>query len=329
MGEGHQALSFAAALSEGSAIILDGALGTELTRLGRRIGSKDWVSSTLGSPEDVSRIHRAYAEAGAQIHIANTFATARYVLADVGLESQFERINREAIRICRNAISGVGPEPSWVAGSISTYVVGSDRANLPRGPQLEAFVREHAALLADAGCDLIVLEMLFDVETSILMMKAARAARLPISIGLTCIRDDAGDVFLRGEYTGRPDYKVRLIDALPQIVSATSADHPWIVTIMHSDLEVTDDAVDIVRRTWSGPLGAYPNTGHLVPPDDWDYASVCETDVFLSYARSWVGRGVKIIGGCCGVGPAHIAALASEWGVKPPRRTEPSSEAEF
>ena len=303
-------LSFEERLVQRTPIIMDGAMGTELTRLGRKIGSGDWISTTLGSADEVADIHGSYVRAGAQVHIANTFATARHVLADIGIDDRFETINREAVTLCRRTVENTGASPQWIAGSVSTYVIGSDRARLPRGPELAEQVQEQAQVLAHAGCDLLVLEMLYDVETSLVMMEAASSAGLPVSVGLTCRLDPSGRVCLRGEYTARQDYSLSLTDALPALIAEARGEIPWIVTIMHSDLDATDAAIDIVADLWDGPIGVYPNSGVLVPPDAWDHDSICSPDEFVAYARHWAAKGVKMIGGCCGVGPAHIHALS-------------------
>ncbi len=286
-------------------------MGTELTRLGRRIGSGDWISTTLGSAEEVAEIHRNYANAGARIHIANTFATARHVLADIGIDDRFDAINRQAVALCRQTAEEAGGSPQWIAGSLSTYVIGSDRARLPRGSVLAEQVREQAHVLAAAGCDLLALEMLFDVQTSLVMMKAASGAELPVSVGLTCRLDPDGRVCLRGEHTARQDFSLTLNDALPALIAETGGDLAWMLTIMHSDLEATDAAVDIVSDHWDGPIGVYPNSGVLDPPDTWDHDSVCSPEELVAHARRWAAQGARMIGGCCGVGPGHIRALAA------------------
>ncbi len=303
-------VSFKERLADTQPIVMDGAMGTELTRLGRKIGAADWVSTTLGSADEVRDIHLSYVKAGARIHIANTFATARHVLAEIGIADQFDAINRNAVRLCRETAESAGHSPQWVAGSISTYVIGSDRSNLPRGSVLEAQVVEQGDILADAGCDLLVLEMLFDIETTVVMMKAAASTGLPVSIGLTCRLDPQRNVCLRGEHTAREDYTLPLKHALPAIIDQAEDGHTWIMTIMHSDLEATDAALDLVTDCWDGPIGVYPNSGSLIPPDAWDHDSVCSPPAFVASSENWSAKGANIIGGCCGIGPRHIEALA-------------------
>ena len=280
-------------------------MGTELVRLGHGIGTAEWIAATLDLAAPVAALHRAYAEAGARLHLANTFATARHVLASLGQETRFEAVNRAAVDICRDAIRE-SEQTNWIAGSISTYVLGSDRANLPRGTALMRDVREHAALLADAGCNMIALEMLFDAETSVEMIRAAATAGLPVSAGLTVIRAPDGAITMRGEYTDRPQYDLTLEAALPHILAAMPKD--GIVTIMHSQFPDTTDALAILRRYWDGPVGVYPNSGRFAPPSGWDNDAACAPTEFVEQAMQW--RGIAFLGGCCGIGPDHIAALA-------------------
>ena len=94
------------ALKSKRIVIMDGAIGTELDKLGTRISSRDWVASTIGAAKDLKAIHHAYASAAAEIHIANTFASSKHTLGSVGLEHAFEKINREAVSICREAVNG-------------------------------------------------------------------------------------------------------------------------------------------------------------------------------------------------------------------------------
>jgi S-methylmethionine-dependent homocysteine/selenocysteine methylase len=293
----------------GDPVIMDGAMGTELDRRGTSIASADWVASTIGAPADLDAIHHAYAQAGAQLHIANTFATARHVLCEVGLGDRFEQLNRDAVALCRQAVERAGVDTYWIAGSISTYMIGSDRGRLPPVPELEAHARDQASILADAGCDMIVLEMLHDVETSCCLMRAAASSGLPVSVGLTVVFDDQGEVVLRGLKTGARDGCQALKTALPDVLLDMEGDYPWILTIMHSDLAETDAALEVVRERWAGPIGIYPNAGKFVQGHGWDHRKICTPDEFVQRAMAWAAQGAGFIGGCCGIGPDHIQAL--------------------
>jgi homocysteine S-methyltransferase len=99
---------------------------------------------------------------------------------------------------------------------------------------------------------------------------------------------------------------VALISSLAD--SALSA-----VTVMHSSPEQVDLAIDIVRAHWRGPVGVYPHVGTFNPPT-WEFGDITP-DEFAQLARGWAEQGIQIIGGCCGIRPAHIAA--AKRGVAP------------
>ncbi|MEM1197775.1 MAG: homocysteine S-methyltransferase family protein [Pseudomonadota bacterium] len=302
--------SLLAAMHENPPLIMDGAMGTELDRRGTSIASTDWVASTLGAPEDVASIHKSYTQAGAQLHIANTFATGRHVLAEVGLADRFEELNRDAVVQCRASVEGAGDRPFWIAGSISTYMIGSDRGRLPAHGELLQNASDQAAILADEGCHMIVLEMLHDVETSSCLMEAAATTGLPVSVGLTVVFDEDRRPVMRGLKTGSGSGQLSLEEALPPLLSQMEGDYPWILTVMHSDLDETDAALELVHAHWDGPIGVYPNSGKFTDGYGWDHRAICTPQEFTEHANAWAVAGAGFIGGCCGIGPDHIHAFA-------------------
>ena len=78
---------------------------------------------------------------------------------------------------------------------------------------------------------------------------------------------------------------------------------------MHSAFDVTEDAVRIMRKNYTGPVGAYPNAGYWERPN-WVFVDRLSPDEYLTGARRWAEAGATIVGGCCGVGVEHIRALA-------------------
>ena len=110
----------------------------------------------MGShPEILRRIHADYIDAGAEIHIVNSFALARHVLEPAGYGDQVEIFNRRAVELCREAIATAGTgRRHWIAGSLSTFSDKSDRSRLPQRAGLRANYDEQAAILSAAGVDL-------------------------------------------------------------------------------------------------------------------------------------------------------------------------------
>ncbi len=291
-------------------VCMDGAMNTELSRKGLVFDTDEWLMVNQTSPGHIAEIHRAYARAGAEIHIANSFAVARHVLEQAGLAQRFKALNRAAVTLCRDAIDGAASHPQWIAGSISTYAHNHDRNNLPDLVTLEKNCQEQATVLARAGCDLIALEMLFDVDTSVAMLKGAAACGLPISIGLVCAIEPSGDVVLEGSRDGRRGKQNTPIDrALPRILSAVPVDAELIVSVMHSEIAATGPSVRAIQRHWEGVIATYPNRGRYRPPGGWDTSGACGAVAFADACEQWLRQGATIVGGCCGVGPEHIAEL--------------------
>ena len=290
-------------------LLMDGALGTELERRGVPFEGAGWSALAVRDHGDIVRqTHEDYIRAGAELHIVNSFALARHVLEPLGLGDRFEALNRRAVTLFEDAVksSGTSRENLWAAGSLSTFAAHSNRSLLPRGDALVENFGDQARILQAAGVDLFALEMLFDVETSLAMLAAVRDIGLPLILGFCCDRDQHDGIGVTTKLgMGSP---VRLFeDILPAVLGNIDNDNT-IASIMHSDIDVTDAALEILRRYWDGPVAVYPNSGYFVDLR-MQFDSVCSVTEFAAAARRWSDAGVGIIGGCCGIGPGHIAAL--------------------
>ena len=84
------------------------------------------------------------------------------------------------------------------------------------------------------------------------------------------------------------------------------------VLMMHSVRDVIEDAVEALRSTWPGPVGAYPKAGYWTRPN-WTFVDQVSPEEYLADAGRWVEAGATIVGGCCEVGVEHIRALAEGW----------------
>jgi S-methylmethionine-dependent homocysteine/selenocysteine methylase len=99
-----------------------------------------------------------------------------------------------------------------------------------------------------------------------------------------------------------------LAEAIGPVTEAGGA----LVAIMHSELDVVEPALDILCDQWTGAMGAYPHSGDFVMPN-WLFDDVVDTEPFAETASQWVDR-VAVLGGCCGISPDHIRALALKLG---------------
>jgi S-methylmethionine-dependent homocysteine/selenocysteine methylase len=138
-------------------------------------------------------------------------------------------------------------------------------------------------------------------EHALPALEAARETGLPIWLGVSAARDTNGTLVTWRDASA-PD-PIPLRDLLEPLL------HPDLaaVCVMHTELEETKEALQLVRSLWPGVCGCYPHAG-AGRPGRWVFTTL-ETDAFADEARQWADLGAQLIGGCCGVGPEHIAAV--------------------
>jgi S-methylmethionine-dependent homocysteine/selenocysteine methylase len=291
-------------LAGGEIVIMDGGTGTGLQAMGVPMNGEAWGGvANLTHLDAVRSLHAAYLDAGAQILITNTFATGPGPLTAAGYGDRFAEANRNAVAAAMRARTDAAADDVVIAGSMSRDVangladtgvpfdVSSDDAALRDG------YRRQAEILAEAGVDLIVLEMMGSRTHLEPAFAGASETGLPVWVGLSIAR--AGDG--RAETIDGEDAS-GLIGSLP--AAAIDA-----VFVMHSDVDVVPASLAAVRAVWPGTMGAYPHVGDWTPPN-WVFRDI-DPAGFARRAREWVAAGATIVGGCCGTGPEHVAALAT------------------
>ena len=299
-------------IADGELVIVDGGMGTQLQAEGTAMDDVAWSArANLEQPEVVQRIHEEYIQAGAEVIIANTYAASRAALEPAGLGSRVAEANRSAMRAALRARETAATGPVAVAGSMSSFSpIDMDPGALgkpldvpaaedPRFPGLADF-REQAKLLAEEGADLIALEMISARGYGRAALLAAAETGLPVWLGLSPVRLDDGTLGTLPELGDG--------DSFEELLSALADPAPAAVTVMHADPEVTLDAIEIIRSHFAGPIGVYAETGGWEPPN-WVFDGLTPGQ-YLQQAITWADRGAQLIGGCCGVGPGHIRALA-------------------
>lgn len=296
----------AAKLKTGGIIIIDGGTGTDIQRRGAAMSGETWCAEVnLSHPEIVRQVHMDYIRAGAEMIIANTFATSPLLFNALGRDDEMIEIDKAAVAIAKEAARG---HEVAVAGSVSTMrpvVKGSDRTSKQREwPEdvARALFRRKVDNLARCKVDLLMMEMMRDTDYSVWATEAAIATRIPVWVGISVERNKDGK--LTG--FGRED------QLLEDVAAALAATRPAVISIMHSSPNDTDEAIDIVRRHWDGPLGAYPESGYFRMPE-WTFVDIIPPEDLVSRARQWRQQGCTIFGGCCGLGPEHISALSREY----------------
>ena len=292
-------------LSRGEAIILDGGTGTDIQRRGVPMSGETWCAeANLTHPEIVRAVHEDYIRAGAEVITSNTFASSALDFHHLGRDHELAAVDNAAVRIAQEAARGTSVA---VAGSMSTMrpmSIGSDRNDLALSwteAEARQLFRNKARILKDAGVDFIMMELMRDTDYAVWASEAALETGLPVWIGVSTERDAEGT--LRG--WGRADCRYE------DVVAALTALKPAVMSVMHTSPNDTDDAITILRKHWSGPIGTYPECGYFQSPD-WLFIDVIPPAALLAKSRDWQKLGASIFGGCCGIGAEHIAVLADE-----------------
>ena len=291
---------------------MDGALGTELERRCVDVYGKSWSALAVENEANVIvDIHVDYINAGAKLHIANSFSLGRHVLETVGQEGRFEALNRASVKLFNDAVDKTefNRDDFWVAGSVSTFFTNSDRSLLPDTEILFKNCVDQIEILVDEGIDVIALEMLADYSITKSLLGAAEQFDLPIIVGITC-EWAADGVSVETQARSMGLEPILLDELLPQIIGMVTS-RQAIFAIMHTEPDVTDAALPILKHHWNGPTAVYPNSG-IFSMDQGialDFDTVQPADQFSEVARNWFAGGVDIVGGCCGIGPDHIASL--------------------
>lgn len=293
-------------LAAGETIILDGGTGTDIQRRGAPMSGDTWCADANLTHGDIVRdVHLDYIAQGADIITANTYASSPLTFSHIGRVDDVNRIDAVAIAIAKQTVVETDV---CVAGSMSTMrpmQLGTDRNDLAiEWPEVEAraLFAMKAKGLKDAGVDLIMMEMMRDADYAVLACKAALATGLPVWIGIAVEKREDGQ--LTG--FGRSD------QLFTDIAPAFAALKPDVISIMHSSPDDTGPAIEILKQSWSGPIGTYPESGYFKSPD-WVFTEITPADL-VKASKTWQQQGVTIFGGCCGIGPDHIHALKKEFG---------------
>ncbi|MHC8732478.1 homocysteine S-methyltransferase family protein [Arenicellales bacterium IMCC56312] len=286
---------------EGRPIILDGGMGTALERNGVPMDDKVWSGrAMLTHPDAVRSAHEAFIEAGAEAILTNTFSTARHMLEPGGLGSEVRKINSLAVDLAKQARERVARSPVAIVGSICEWT--SDLNPTWCSPEVVGqAAREQAEVLAESGVDILALEMCERVELSEAVTDAIIGLGLPVWMGVSA-RTHQGQTEL-----ATASYADCSFEEMVKRISSYPVD---IVNIMHTQIPDVDRAFEIVRRYWSGPIGIYPESGFFTMPN-WNFVDVISPEDLVAEANTWVKNGVRLLGGCCGLGPEHIKALAN------------------
>jgi len=284
--------NFLTRLQSGDIMVADGAMGTMLQEAGLPSGEapEGWL---LKNPDAVKGVHRAYIEAGSDLILTCTFGGSRTRLAQYDLGDRVAEINQRAAEIARKAAS----DEVYVAGDIGPLgEFLKPLGSLTYEEAVDIFA-EQAAALAKAGVDVLYIETMAALNE----VQAAVEGALRIANGIPITATLSFDSHGRTNMGVRPE---KAAGALVELgVTALGAN-------CGATLEMTLGAVEKMHEIApESPLIVKPNAGKpRLVGDDVVYDATPEQ--MAEYARRFIDLGARIVGGCCGSTPEHIAAIA-------------------
>ena len=311
-------------LRSGDLLLMDGGTGSEIQRRGAEVligaspekGLQAWsATANVDFAHVVQQVHQDYIRCGADVIISNNFWTGPSRLEPIGLADRWEEFSRAAARNALKARDAMDPE-AYVAGGIaaptkqvrSGVEEGSDVQIMGEDAYKKEFA-DHAKLLAEEGVDLLLPEYVGYLDDCVAAVDACAEAGLPVWLGVRHITAEGGMQYgesledLGRALEGHPVDAVLLMCCLPESITA---------------------GIPILRRTYGGIIGAYPNIGYspvapLGKGSDPVYQEFEYTGDFLNlggytpsrlgeFSQEWKNLGAQIIGGCCATGPEHTLA---------------------
>lgn len=275
--------------------LIDGGLSTVLEEMGERPAGLLWTAAVLiDRPEVITAAHRRYVDAGADVIITSSYQASEPGFIAAGLNAtEARRLLASTTAVARAA------EPSIVACSVGPFGAylgdGSEYSGhyAATWAEVRAFHRARLAVLVDTAPDLFAIETIPSlVEAEIVVEELRALTDAPAWLTFTCADPThtcSGDVFATAVATVAPALSAVGVNCtapgfVQPLLNSVSSSLPLVVYPNHGATWDGD------HKCWSGATGGVELPG-LVP--------------------SWLAAGARLIGGCCGVGTAGIAALAA------------------
>ncbi|KQI71890.1 homocysteine methyltransferase [Loktanella sp. 5RATIMAR09] len=277
-------------------ILLDGGMGQELVHRAGDRPTPLWSTQVMiDHPGLVAQVHADYRAAGATVHTTNTYAILHDRLEGTGMEDRFAALHAAALDEAKGA--GV------LAGSIGPLRASYRPDLMPAHEEAVATYKEVANILAP-HVDLLICETVASVAHARAVLEAAAATGKPVWLSMTI--DDEDGTKLR---SGEP-----LADVL------RVADKAAALLVNCSAPEAINAAIAVLAQSGK-PFGAYANGFTQITKDFLKDKPTVDAlsprrdlgpEAYARFAMDWINQGATIVGGCCEVGPAHIAKLAEE-----------------
>ncbi|RSL33501.1 bifunctional homocysteine S-methyltransferase/methylenetetrahydrofolate reductase [Salibacterium salarium] len=267
-------------------LIGDGGMGTYLYEKGYTCS---FEAMNLLDPSVIEEIHQEYVEAGADVIQSNTYAANRVKLEKYDLEHDITRINQQGVRLAKKAAA----DDTFVVGTIGG-IKGVQQIDISTQHIQHAF-REQAEALLSESPDGLLLETFYDLSELLEAVKVVRELTTIPVIAQAAL----GEVGVMHGGTPVKDAFAQLKEAGADIVGLNCRMGPYHTLRSFEPVPLMDDVF----------FSAYPNAS-LPDLDDGRFVYQSNPDYFFEKAQDLKKQGVRLIGGCCGTTPEHIAEVA-------------------
>ena len=281
---------FAASLEKTT--LLDGATGSELQKAGMPRGccTEEWI---LANPDALISLQRRYVAAGSNILYAPTFQAQPIALERVNLHKQAEAINAHLVALTRAAADG-----ALVAGNLTTLATYCDSFDPKKFDLLVENYRVQIGGLLEGGADLLAAETLMYPQEAEAIFTAAQLE---------------GAEAMLFTFTMQPDGSLFSgMDAAPILQELEEAGACAVGFNCVAADNMTAGLVSRLRRYVKGPLVCKPNAGNPVIGANNLPIYPMGPEEFAGIVSDCHQMGARVLGGCCGTTPEHIAAVKSK-----------------
>ena len=294
-------------------VVLDGGLATRLEARGNDLSSPLWSARMLlDDPAEVVAAHRDYFAAGAQVATTASYQASFDGLAAAGLDRlQTRELLLRSVRLAthaRDETVGDG-RPRWIAASIGPYGAARADGSEYRGDcgltvdELRRWHRPRLAVLAESGADVLALETIPCAAEAEALMAEVSGLGIPAWLSVTGVLDRSA--------AGGSRVLTRAGEDAAELF-AMAADVEEIVAVGVNCCD-PDELAAVAVAASHKVVVAYPNSGEGwdVTGRRWTGPATFGAESAAAYVDRWLAAGVRLIGGCCRVGPDTIAAVAA------------------
>ena len=285
-------------------IVMDGSMGNELLARRSDLVTGLWSAQYLiDAPELVKEIHLDYINAGADLIITNTYSTIPSYLSKQKAEDKMSelihlagKLAREAVKDSKKKVTVAGSLPPLEESYRPDLVIDKEEAV----PIYETLIKELTPYV-----DIFICETMSSIKEMQHVIQALQNL------------DNEKPVWISWSLKEDKKNQLRSGESIKEAFIASASIKPEAYLFNCTDPFAITEGLKELKELTQKPIGGYPNVFNV--PDGWTLDNDVQVSVrdlsvekFLEFAEAWRNLGVNIIGGCCGIGPKFIKAVADK-----------------